>query len=295
MTHKVTKITVEAPSICALGEGLFIHADNANNGLPSWVDIAEQMVFWRGQAMRLEHDIPSIIFAEDTARDTQRLLIGTHRGIKWLQRDGALQDVLTLPHHNSADFRLNDGCQLQDGTFLVGSMSRHNAKHHAGQIYHFALDGAVTCFDWPCHIPNSFIELPDKTILISDSLRQIIFRVQIDGTKLTATQWYRAPKTPDSKTYNPKEYDQAIQTPDGGCLLPDGRVAVAIWDGACIRLFNQRGAVLEDIAVPPIRPTNCKFDAPTGKLYVTSATLDLSAKLLKTYPQSGCLFSIVIS
>ncbi len=251
-----------------LGEGLLIQ-----NGRPIWLDIDGQKVFWDQNELHLAEDIPSVIFEAHE----DNLLIGTHRGIKRLTKSGALELCCELQGHNPDQFRLNDGCKRGDESYLVGAMSQTEHARYAGSIYRFNLSGTVTKFDWPCHIPNSFIELPDGRILISDSFKQTVFSVRIDGEKLTASVWHKA---------------TGHQTPDGGCLLPDGRVAIAMWNGACIRLFEQDGTVVQNLPVPALRPTNCKYDPQSKKHVVTTARIEMTDEMLHKLPVSGQLLAI---
>ncbi len=253
-----------------LGEGLFVQ-----NGEIYWVDIESQRVFWEGDAFDLPEDIPSVIL--DKTEDV--LLIGTHRGIGGLASNGEFTLHFTLPGHDLDLFRLNDGCKLSDGSYLVGSMSRSNPAPMAGVIYHF--DGAGVCqpWNWPCHIPNSFIELPDGSVLISDSLKQTVFKLDRSAPSSTPEIWYR---TADGTA------------PDGGCLLPNGHIAIAIWNGCCIRVLDKNGQPVKDITVPFRKPTNCKFDVKTGKLLVTSARVETDTNELYDYPLSGNLIALDI-
>ncbi len=254
-----------------MGEGLLIH-----EGKPYWLDIETRDVFLNHQRIRLEDDIPSVIFQADETG----LLIGTHRGIKKLSGDNQLSLVCALPDHDPEKFRLNDGCLLRDGALLVGSMSRTNPDAMPGAIYRLDKTGTVTRFDWPCHIPNSFVELPDGDVLISDSLRQTVFKVQLDGADLKATVWYQA---------------SGAETPDGGCLLPNGNIALAMWDGGCVRIFDLGGRIEDDLRVPVLRPTNCKYDAASQQLFLTSSSSVAGSDGMCDKPsKSGYLLSIAL-
>ena len=250
-----------------LGEGLI-----ATSYGPAWVDIEGRKVIWGGKIFALADYIPSVIFE---ANETH-LLVGTHIGICRLFRDGRIELFCDLTNFDSDNFRLNDGCKLSDGSFLVGSMSRMQPEQEAGRVYRFFADGSNFYYDWPCHIPNSFIELDNGRVLITDSYYQIIYTVAFDGTQIDAKIWHQA---------------EGLATPDGGCRLPDGKIALAMWDGACLRLFDQDATPCGDIAVPVVRPTNCLYISQNSGFYVTSARQGLDDKSLKSYPESGqCIF-----
>ena len=83
--------------------------------------------------------------------------------------------------------------------------------------------------------------------------------------------------------------------PDGGCRLPDGNIAIAMWDAGCIRVFDQLGQVIRDLMVAAKRPTNCKYDRRNQVLWITSATEGLDASELRRYPNSGKTFCMPVA
>jgi sugar lactone lactonase YvrE len=97
---------------------------------------------------------------------------------------------------------------------------------------------------------------------------------------LALSQWYQS---------------ESGVSPDGGCLLPDGRVAVAMWDGACVRIFDPNGALSCEVPVAAKRPTNVKYDGSLDRIVVTSAYEGLGDVQLQRYPMSGATFSIPCS
>jgi gluconolactonase len=58
--------------------------------------------------------------------------------------------------------------------------------------------------------------------------------------------------------------------PDGFCLLPDGRIACAVFGAGRIALLDPNGRESGSIALPGLRPTNCCV-SPQGALIVTEA------------------------
>ena len=74
--------------------------------------------------------------------------------------------------------------------------------------------------------------------------------------------------------------------PDGGCLVEDFAL-IALWDGAAIGVFDKSGTLLEKLSVPVVRPTTCKFDQSSSKLWITSAYEGLSEEQKSLFPASG--------
>ena len=81
--------------------------------------------------------------------------------------------------------------------------------------------------------------------------------------------------------------------PDGMIVDEEDNLWVAHWGGARITRVSRRGDRLQTIQVPvPHVTTICFGGADRGTLYVTTARDGLSPDSLKTWPQSGDLFSI---
>ncbi|MFC1797255.1 SMP-30/gluconolactonase/LRE family protein, partial [Pseudomonadota bacterium] len=81
-------------------------------------------------------------------------------------------------------------------------------------------------------------------------------------------------------------------TPDGGCRLTDGYIAIAMWDGACIMVFEESGRAIAEITVPAKRPTNVKFRIADASMWVTSASEGLTELEIDVYPLSGKTFCV---
>ena len=262
----VNLITSHSQKASFLGEGIIV-----KSGSIYYVDILSKEIIWDGIQICLRDEIPSVIFN----KIEQHLIVGTDRGIRKISKNGVIDPFIELAEHDDENFRLNDGCLLSDGSYLVGAMSKDDPATHPGYILYCRPDGTQTRFEWDCHIPTSFIELPVGSVLITDSFKQAIYKCRITENDLKRTIWYVSE-------------DEA--TPDGGCIITNQRVAIAMWDGHCVRLFDFEGKVLEDIALPVPRPTNCSYDAQRRKLFITSARDGLTQKELQKYPKSGHIF-----
>ena len=184
-------------------------------------------------------------------------------------RDGSLIPFSTFSDFNTSEFRLNDGCKLSDGSYIVGSMSQKDPEFEMGRIYRFFNDGQCIEYDWSIHIPNSFIQVDNLKLLITDSYTKTVHSVDIADYNLAATPWYQ---------------EHSIATPDGGCLLPNGTICFAMWDGGCLKVLDKNSRWLYDIKLPVLRPTNCCYDFENQGLYVTSAKHDLDPNDLLRYP-----------
>lgn len=258
------------PKKLTLGEGLY-----TASGHQAWVDIETRLIYWNGLEYFLANYIPTVIFSISG----DNALIGTDKGICKLNRSGEVDLLHRISGHDPKRFRLNDGCMLKSGSLLFGSMSKSNPSGEPGKIHRISTGGRQTCFDWPCHIPNSFVELSPTEVLISDSFTQTVYRCFIEGETFVPNEWCA--------------FD-SDKTPDGGTLLPDGNVAIALWDGACVVILDQQARLVQTLPVPAKRPTNCKYNRETNELIITTASIDLDEQDLANYPESGRTLSVTL-
>ncbi len=211
---------------CRLGEGLFV-----SDGLVSWIDITSQEIFiYRdGELRTYVLPIEATVILD---RLDDLILLGSATGFGTFDLSSGgcspywtFDSVLQPSTHRS-----NDGCHLQRGGYLIGAMHRVAPDSNRGAIYHIDDEGIPTELDAAIHIPNSFVEIDDGSVLVSDSKLGIIYRYCISNLPevVGKTIWYAA--------------EDGI-APDGGCRLPNGNIAIAMWDAACIREFDQFGSL----------------------------------------------------
>jgi sugar lactone lactonase YvrE len=81
--------------------------------------------------------------------------------------------------------------------------------------------------------------------------------------------------------------------PDGLTVDADGYVWVCMWDGSAIRRFAPSGTQDAVVPVPVGRPTSVAFGgADMADLFVTTASVDLSAAELAAQPLAGRLLQL---
>lgn len=263
---------------CELGEGLFV-----SDGLVAWVDIARNEIYTYCDKELRSYGLP-VQATVILDRQDNSLVLGSDAGLGKFDLDSG--EYSSIQDHGSAfkssTHRTNDGCRLRRGGYLIGTMHKVAPDENPGAVYFVEPGGGVTELDVTMHIPNSFVELDDGSVIISDSSLGVIYRYRFSGSTELAekTTWY--------------EDDQGA-APDGGCRLPDGTIAIAMWDAACIRVFDQSGQVIRDLTVAAKRPTNCKYDGRNQDLWVTSAMQGLDASALQQYPNSGKTFCMSVT
>ena len=203
-------------------------------------------------------------------------MLGTEKGLVEYNISSRKEKIIKnfSNFHSFKDYRSNDG-GFCDEKILLGFMHRKNAEKIPGYIY-IVKKNEISLLDNEIHVPNSFIQISKRKILISDSLKKEIWSYSIDHV------------TGDfSKELWAKIDSPAV--PDGGCII-NGLIFIALWDDASIGIFSSEGDLLRKVDVPAKRPTNWKYHPISSKLWVTSAREDLSINQIKTYPSSGDTF-----
>lgn len=180
-------------------------------------------------------------------------------------------------------YRTNDGVLVDSRYLLFGTMLFKPAKKQ-GDIYIYDFfDGSLKKLLSGIAIPNSFVILPTKEVLISDSFEKKIYKFNIDyvnQTMINVDLW--------------ADFSSESMTPDGACISSQNLVYVAMWGGACINVFDLDANLVNKIEVPMLNPTNCKLSLDEEFLYVTSASEDMSGTELANYPMSGRTIKVAL-
>ena len=248
----------------SLGEGLFIKPKKK-----LWVDINKSLlVIYEGSSLTYHHMdcIPSIIFNEAN----NKVLLGTDKGIIEFSTLSQQIKITSKVPSGLNDFRSNDGGYFC-GDKLLGFMHKENPAKNTGFIFKVT-NNSFEILDSKISIPNTFVEIENSKIIISDSLTREIWLFEVSSKGLI------------KKTLWSKLSQSSI--PDGGCLL-ENYVLISLWDDSSIGVFSKKGDLLQKIKIPVIRPTNCKYDAIKNQLWITSASEGLTKEQMLKYPQSG--------
>lgn len=267
---------------CRLGEGLYVGPESV-----FWIDILRRQLF------RIPSRLPTAdghiaegreLSVEGTvvlSADGDRVLIAHRDGLAWIDFAGRQSTTvgrfcssLVPPTH-----RTNDGTALSAGGWLIGTMHREAPQRDPGRLLYVDGTGVVHDLGIELGIPNTFVETEAGSVLVSDSLSQRIYLITLDtdGGVADRQVWYQ---------------HRGEGTPDGGCRLPNGRIAVAIWDEARIAILSPSGKPLESLQLPVQRPTNCKYDRQKSILWITSATTGLRPDRLSSVTHSGYTFAL---
>lgn len=274
----LSTIQVLSNCSCVLGEGP--HWDYPTQAL-AWVDILQSHVYLARDGAVNKYPLsfmPSVIWKiEDN-----HVLFASDSGICALSiRDGSQELVLPI-EADEPDTRSNDGGCAPDGSFWFGTMLRQPFRK-GGNIYRVSAEMAVTKVFEEVGIPNTFLfRHPSNDILIGDSFDQRIYRHSFDGRALVREAVWL-------------EMSNSRSVPDGSCLLPDGTVINAEWDGGKIVAYDPNGIFVAEQKLPVSRPTSCVLGGKhNDTLFITSARDGLTKDQLAREPLAGATFELKI-
>lgn len=258
---------------------------------PVW-DVEKQVLYWvdieRGEVHvfdpeRLEDRSIGLglkVGAVVPARSGE-LVVATQEGFGVLDpRKGRLTQIAD-PEGDNPDSRFNDGKADPVGRFWAGTMSMSGRKG-AGALYCLDTDASVDRKLEGLSISNGLAWSLDEDVLyfIDSPTRQVV------------AYDYDADSGEISNERAVVEVPAEEGTPDGMTIDAEGKLWVAMWDGAQVCRFDpSSGRMIEAISVPATRVTSCTFGGPDLEtLYITTARRGLSERQLKKEPLAGGIF-----
>lgn len=215
---------------------------------------------------------------------TGGLLVATPGGIMTFDEGSKRLRPLCHPESDRPGNRYNDGKCDRMGRLWVGSLDMATAANR-GNLFRVDADGQWKKMDSGFTVSNGMGWSPDnRQMYFTDSTRRTIYAYDFD---------LRAGEIANRRPLI--TFDATDGTPDGLTVDADGCIWVAVWDAWRISRFSPEGEEMQRIMMPVPRPTSCCFGGDNlDTLYVTSASVRLSAEVLHKAPLSGSLFSIQI-
>lgn len=175
------------------------------------------------------------------------------------------------------DLRMNDGSVDAAGRFWAGTMAL-DERPGAGALYRLDPDGSVHTMVTAIGISNGIDwSLDGKTMYYVDSLTQRVDAFDFDVASGTIS---------NRRTF--ATIDAREGCPDGLTVDVEGGIWLALWGGSAIRRYLPDGTLDAVLPVPVTYPTTCAFGgADFGDLYITSATIKMTAEERRREPLSG--------
>jgi sugar lactone lactonase YvrE len=177
------------------------------------------------------------------------------------------------------DLRMNDGTCDAAGRFWAGTMAL-DERPGAGALYRLDPDGSVHSMVTGVGISNGIDwSLDGPVMYYVDSLTWRLDRFDFDPV---------AGSIANRQTL--VAIDPAEGCPDGLTVDAEGGIWLALWGGASLRRYLPDGTLDHVLPVPATYPTTCAFGGvDLGDLYITTATIKMSADERKQQPSAGCI------
>lgn len=246
-----------------------------------WVDILEGAIHRTHNLKSLKSNNIVFELGENISNlvtcTNKRFLATGERCIYVYDPEANTKAVLQTFNDWSLSLRCNDGSVGPDGKYWFGTMEKAPSGLN-GRLYSMDCKGTLVDQNAEIGIPNSFIWLADRFVLISDSFLQKTFKVELlESGKL---DWSNREVWLD--------LSHTGGTPDGGALDVDGNIWLAVWGDASIHKYSPAGVLLGKMELNALQPTSCAFGgANMDEMLITTATEGLSSEQLRQYPDSG--------
>jgi len=191
--------------------------------------------------------------------------------------------MIASPLRGQYGVMFNDGKCDRQGRFWAGTKDIEE-QNPLGSLY--CLDTAANVTEILRHnftVSNGIAwSLDNSQMYICDSPSRKIYQYEFDSITGQLGKFRIFAEVPESKGF-----------PDGLTVDDEDHVWSCHWDGWQITRYDPTGDIVGVIPMPIPRPTSCCFGGPDFKtLYVTSASVGLSASDLQDAPQTGHVFAV---
>lgn len=203
-------------------------------------------------------------------------IAATQEGFAHVSIDGKFS---TLHSFLAADMRMNDGKVDPVGRFWAGSLALTFEKNR-GSLYVLEKDGSYLSVLDNLTLSNGMGWSPDSNYFYYiDSIPGVLKRFDYEAVH--------------GRIRNPVDlitFDTSKGIPDGMSVTVDGKIAVALWDGGRVEIFEPSGKKISEIKLGVSRPTSCTFGGADGNvLIVTTASQGIE---LDKEPLAGKILAV---
>ncbi len=205
------------------------------------------------------------------------LVVATERTFVLIAPDGSV-DGEVGPVFDDEGLRFNDGGCDPAGRFWMGSMA-YDGSPGAGALYRLDADGSVATVLEGVTISNGLAFAPDgRSAWYVDTPTGRVDRLVVDHVAGTVLR----------REALVEHVEPGY--PDGIAVDSEGGVWVALWGGAAVHRYDDRGRLTDVVRLPCSQVTCPAFGGPDLRdLYITTSRLGLGEN---AEPQAGALFRV---
>ncbi|MGB1012286.1 MAG: SMP-30/gluconolactonase/LRE family protein [Thiolinea sp.] len=250
-----------------------------------WVDIPACEIWCWNSSNEQPHcwRMPKKVSAVFTT-DTDQLLVVLKDEVALFDPDTKTLQTLCELDTDRANNRSNDAGIAPDGSLWVGTMDDEE-KQSSGRLWRIDTDGTKRCLLDNVGIANTFAWDRQRGVFyFADSMAASIYRFpypEFTDTRPTHAAFVQLT-------------DGSV--PDGSAIDSAGNLWNAQWDGGKVVQYSPNGDVLSTLSLPMQRPTSCCFGGKDGQtLFITTASIGLSAKQIAAQPNAGQVIAVAVS
>ncbi|WDR03224.1 SMP-30/gluconolactonase/LRE family protein [Devosia algicola] len=278
--NRTAKLLID--SRCSLGEGPIWHPDRRQL---FYFDIAGQTLF---AATATGESAGQWQFDEVVAAagviDRDNLAIATETGLKSFNLNTSAQSLIVSIEADNKATRTNDSRVDRAGGFWIGTMLKDEGESQ-GAVYHYRA-GTLSTILPRVAVPNATCFSPDGTVAyFADTPTHKIMQCRTDPqTGLPIGEWSLFHEVTDGRG-----------APDGAVTDSEGYLWNARWGGSCVVRHAPDGSIDYVVELPVSQVTCPAFGGDDYKtLFVTSASISLSAEQLEVEKHAGGIFSLEV-
>lgn len=271
-----------APTGCLLGQAPLW---SASEGFVWWVDRARAKLHRynprTGNTRR--YDLP--LHASSLTQKQGRLVMIGDLEVGYYDPETEAYDGFITLDQEPATNRTHYGGVAPDGSFWFGTMDRDETRP-SGSYYRLGADGELTCLALrPMVVSGMVCFSPDrKTFYTSDPSEQDILAFDHDPETGALSDRRLFATTADVGAY-----------PAGSAMDAEGFLWNAQWAGSRLVRYAPDGRVDRIVQLPVSRPTGLAFGGDALRtLFISSARIGLSDRMMDRQPMAGCLFSLEV-
>lgn len=273
--------TIEYKANALLGEGAFW---NYQTQELYWIDIEGKKFHQYKPSTKINKtiDLPSKIGTVVPYTATTAI-VALEDGIYRVNLNTHEREAISEVEKEMNFNRFNDGKCDPNGNFWVGSMHLEESKP-LGNVYKITEEGLTIKMIDSVTISNGIVWTKDASTM---------YYIDTPSGKIQAFDYDKITATISN------ERTVVIVSPDDG--FPDGMAIdeedmlwVGLWNGNAIARYNpETGELIAKIEVPAHNVTACAFGgAFLDKLYITTASIDMTDKEKEKYPDAGSVFVV---
>jgi sugar lactone lactonase YvrE len=211
-----------------------------------------------------------------------QIIIATQSGIGFLDKTTRKVNKVINPESNMPSNRFNDGKCDPMGRFWAGTMSL-SEEPNVGSLYVF---------------DNKTIEKKVENVTISNGLawsidQKTMYYIDTPTFEVVAFDYEKETGNISNKQIALKISEEEGY-PDGMTIDTEGCLWIAHWGGWQVTRWNPKtGEKILSIKLPVSQVTSCTFGGENlSDLFITSASVGLSAEALAKQPLAGALFVV---